>query len=148
MDENALSNLIIGAAIEVHRHLGPGLLENAYQAAVEFELALRNIPFERQKELPVVYKGHSLDLDYRLDLLVAGLVVVELKSVQNLDAVHEAQLLTYLRISRCKLGLLLNFNVKLMRDGIKRVALGLPDPNFKPDKPDALDFIPVRRLRR
>src|SRR5574338_1225107 len=121
MDENSLGNQIIGAAIEVHRQLGPGLLENAYQAAMECELELRKIPFERQKELPVVYKGHSLNIDYRLDLLVAGLVVVELKSVQYLDSIHEAQVLTYLRISGCKLGILPNFNVKLMREGIKRV---------------------------
>ena len=127
MDENELSRLIIGAAIEVHRQLGPGLLENAYQAALECELALRNIPFERQKTIPVLYKGHSLNIDYRLDLFVSNLVIVELKAVDKVDDIHLAQVITYLKLSGCKLGLLLNFNVTLMQKGIHRVVLNLPE---------------------
>ncbi len=127
MDENALSKVIIGAAIEVHRQLGQGLLENAYQAALECELALRNIPFERQKAIPILYKGNALNADYRLDFLVDNLVVVELKAVEKVEDVHLAQVLTYLRISGCKLGLLLNFNVVLMQKGIHRVVFNLPE---------------------
>lgn len=127
MDENTLSSQVIGAAIEVHRHLGPGLLENAYQAAMECELTLRGIPYETQKEIPVFYKGHPLGLNYRMDLLVDGLVAVELKAVQKFEPVFEAQLLTYMKITGCKLGLLLNFNVNLMRQGIRRVVHGLAE---------------------
>jgi GxxExxY protein len=127
MDENALSKLIIGAAIEVHRHLGPGLLENAYQAALECELASRNIAFERQKMLPVLYKGNALNIDYRLDLLVDSRVVVELKAVESVTDIHLAQVLTYLRLSGCQLGLLLNFNVTLMQKGIHRVVFNLSE---------------------
>ena len=125
MDENTLSKQIIGAAIEVHRQLGPGLLESAYEECLAYELGLRQVPFERQKPVPVVYKQVHLDCGFRLDLLVGGLVVVELKAVDALASVHEAQVLTYLKLSRCKLGLLLNFNVPVMRDGIKRLVLGL-----------------------
>ncbi len=127
MDENALSNLIIGAAIEVHRQLGPGLLENSFQAALECELELRNIPFERQKIIPFIYKNHPLNIDYRLDLLVGGLVVVELKAVEQVEDVHLAQVLTYLKITGCKLGMLLNFNVAVMKKGIHRIVHGLID---------------------
>ncbi len=107
--------------------LDPGLLENAYQAALECELALRNIPFERQKTIPVLYKGHSLNIDYRLDLFVSNLVIVELKAVDKVDDIHLAQVITYLKLSGCKLGLLLNFNVTLMQKGIHRVVLNLPE---------------------
>ncbi len=127
MDENTLSKQIIGAAIEVHRQLGPGLLENAYQAALECELGMRNIPFERQKAVPILYKGSPLNIDYRLDLLVGGLVVVELKAVVKIEEIHLAQVLTYLKLSGCKLGLLLNFNVPLMQKGIHRVVHNLPE---------------------
>jgi len=125
MDENALSREIIGAAIEVHRELGPGLLESAYEQSLAHELALRDIPFELQKTVPVTYKGVKLDCGFRLDLLVAGLVVVEIKAVKELAPIHQAQVLTYLKLSGCKLGLLLNFNVRVMRSGIKRLVLNL-----------------------
>ncbi|MCP4423834.1 MAG: GxxExxY protein [Chloroflexi bacterium] len=123
--ENLLSNAIIGAAIEVHKQLGPGLLESAYEECLAHEMTLRKIPFERQKPLPVIYKGTKLDVGYRLDFLVGGLVVVELKAIERLAPIHEAQIITYLKLTNCKLGLLLNFNVPLMKNGIKRVALNL-----------------------
>jgi GxxExxY protein len=125
MDENALSHEIVGAAIEVHRHLGPGLLESAYEQCLARELAIREIPFERQKPIPVTYKGVALDCGFRLDFLVGGLVVVEVKSVEGLTAVHDAQVLTYLKLTGSKLGILLNFNEQLMAKGIKRVVLNL-----------------------
>ena len=118
-----LSFEIIGAAIEVHRVLGPGLLESAYEEALCRELALRNMPFERQVPLAVEYKGVRLDCGYRLDVVVDNSVVVELKTVESLMPIHEAQLLTYLKVSGLKLGLLLNFNVGLMKEGIKRLVL-------------------------
>jgi GxxExxY protein len=124
MDVNELTEQIIGAAIEVHRHLGPGLLESAYQRCLARELTLRGIPFQPERQLPVEYKGVLLDCGYRLDLLVADLVVVEAKSVEKLDKIHEAQLLTYLRLGGWKVGLLINFNVVHLRDGIQRVANG------------------------
>ena len=123
--ENDLSHEIIGAAIEVHRQLGPGLLESAYEECLAHELFWRNISFERQKPMPVVYKDVKLDCGYRLDFLVAGLVVVELKAVDALAPIHEAQVLTYLKLSQCKLGLVINFNVPVLKDGIKRLVLGL-----------------------
>lgn len=125
MDENALSKLIIGAAIEVHRQLGPGLLESAYEECLAYELSLRQIPFERQKPVPVVYKGIQLDCGFRLDFLVGGMVVVELKAVDQLAPIHDAQVITYLKLTGCKLGLLLNFNELRLREGIKRLALNL-----------------------
>lgn len=125
MDENTLSNQIIGAALEVHRQLGPGLLESAYEECLAYELSLRSIPFERQKPVPVVYKGVQLDCGFRLDLLVGGLVVVELKAVDALMPIHQAQVLTYLKLTGCKLGLLINFNVLRLREGIKRMVLNL-----------------------
>jgi GxxExxY protein len=125
MRENILSKEIIGAAIEVHRHLGPGLLESAYEACLAHELAQRSISFERQKSLPVVYKDVRLDAGFRVDFVIDDLVVVELKAVDALAAVHEAQVLTYLRLTGCKLGLLLNFNVPRLKDGIKRLVLNL-----------------------
>jgi GxxExxY protein len=118
-----LTEGIIGAAIEVHRVLGPGLLESAYEECLCRELSLRGLAFQRQVVLPVAYKGVQLDCGYRLDLLVADQVVVELKSVDRLDDIHAAQLLTYLRLSRRKVGLLINFNVPLLRQGILRRVL-------------------------
>lgn len=118
-----LTREIIGAAIEVHRALGPGLLESAYEACLAFELAERGLRIERQKALPVVYKGLDLDAGYRLDLLVEDKVIVELKAVEAVNAVHEAQMLSYLRLSGCKIGLLINFNVKLLKNGIRRFVL-------------------------
>lgn len=125
MRENQLSQQIIGAAIEVHKHLGPGLLESAYEECLAYEFLQREIPFERQKPLPVVYKEIKLEAGFRADFLVGGLVIVELKATDDLAKVHEAQVLTYLRLSGCKLGLLINFNVPLLKDGIKRLVLGL-----------------------
>lgn len=120
---NIITEQIIGAAIEVHRALGPGLLESAYEECLSHELALRGIPFERQRPLPVEYKGVKLDCGYRLDLLVNGLVVIEIKAVESLQRIHEAQLLTYLKIGGWKLGLLINFNVPVLKDGIRRRIL-------------------------
>ncbi len=125
MKENELTEQIIGAAIEVHRELGPGLLESTYETCLAHELSLRQIPFERQKPIPVRYKGLELDCGFRVDLLVDGLVIVELKAVDTFAPVHQAQLLTYLKLTGCKLGLLLNFNVRLLKQGIQRVALSL-----------------------
>ena len=117
-----LSNLIIGAAIEVHRILGPGLLESAYEQCLCHELTLKDISFERQKPLPVTYKGISLNCGYRLDILVEKLVIVELKTVEHIGPIHEAQLLTYLKLSELWLGLLVNFNVPVLKDGIRRIV--------------------------
>jgi GxxExxY protein len=116
------TDLIIAAAIEVHRALGPGLLESAYQRALEHELALRDVPFRAQYLLPVVYKGVALGDAYRIDLLVAERVVVEVKSVAELEEIHRAQLLTYLRLSNLEAGLLVNFNVPLLKQGVQRVV--------------------------
>lgn len=121
---NELSNQIIGAAIAVHRELGPGLLESAYEACLCHELFARGIPFERQVPLPIVYRGHTIDCAYRLDILVGGLVIVELKSVEKLEPIHDAQLLTYLKLSNLWLGLLMNFNVEMLKNGIKRLVNG------------------------
>ncbi len=125
MDENGLSNVIIGAAIEVHKALGPGLLESAYETCLAHELTLRSVAYERQKAIPVHYKGIALDCSFRIDLLAANLVVVELKAVEEIIPLHEAQILTYLRLTGCRLGLLLNFNVPHMKEGIRRFALNL-----------------------
>jgi len=125
---NDLSSAIIGAAIEVHRTLGPGLLESAYEQCLAQELSLREIPFKRQKPLPVYYQGTQLDCGYRLDFLVAGIVVVEVKAIDALLPIHQAQLLSYLKLGGWKLGLLINFHVPLLREGIKRLVLGLEEP--------------------
>ena len=125
MTEDELSNVIIGAAIEVHRHLGPGLLETAYQQCLARELSLQDVSFETEKSVPLDYKGIKLDCIYRLDFLVEKKVVVELKSVDRLLPVHNAQMLTYLKLMECKLGLILNFNVPILKEGIKRIALEL-----------------------
>lgn len=122
-ENDALTQKIIGAAIEVHRMLGPGLLESAYEECLCHELHLANLIFVRQQPLPVVYKGAHLDCGYRLDLVVEGRVVIELKTVDKVAPVHEAQLLTYLRLSGIRTGLLLNFYVATLREGIKRMVL-------------------------
>ncbi len=127
MQINQITEVVIGSAIEVHRTLGPGLLESAYEECLCRELALRQVSFERQRELPVEYKGVRLDCGYRLDLLVAGLVVVEIKAVENLLPIHEAQLLTYLRLGGWKVGLLINFNVPVLKRGVRRLVLGLEE---------------------
>jgi GxxExxY protein len=117
-----LTETIIGAAIEVHRALGPGLLESAYEACLAFELAQRGLKFEKQKPLPLVYKQVRLDCGYKLDLLVEGAVIVELKAVDRLIPIHQAQLLSYLKLTGCKVGLLINFNTRVLKDGIQRVV--------------------------
>jgi len=122
VDENATSNAVIGAAIEVHRHLGIGLLESAYEHALAIEFEQCGLSFRRQLALGAVYKGVALDDVYRLDFLVNEVVIVEVKAVASLVAIHSSQLLTYLRLSRKRLGLLLNFNSESMRGGIKRVV--------------------------
>jgi GxxExxY protein len=125
---NVLTETVIAAAIAVHRELGPGMLESAYEACLMYELLDRGIHVERQKPLPVVYRGRTLDCGYRIDLLVEDRVVVEVKAVERLERVHGAQLVSYLRFSRCKVGLLINFNVKwLVEDGIQRKVNGFPD---------------------
>jgi GxxExxY protein len=120
MTTNEITREIIGAAIEVHKRLGPGLLESAYEECLLHELHIRNLNVERQKGLPVVYKEVKLDCGYRLDLLVEGRVIVELKSVETLAPIHEAIILTYLRLSGHKTGLLINFNVTVLKDGVRR----------------------------
>ena len=123
--ENELSGEIVAAAIEVHRALGPGLLESTYETCLAHELEIRRLQFERQKALPVSYKGVRLDAGYRIDLLIEDRVLVEAKAVDGLTPLHEAQVLSYLRLGGWKLGLLINFNVPLLRKGVKRIVLGL-----------------------
>ena len=118
-----LTTRIIGAAIEVHRHLGPGLLESAYEECLCFELSERNLVIVRQVPLPVVYKSVRLDCGYRMDVVVEGAVVLELKCVDTVMPVHKAQLLTYLRLSGLRVGLILNFHAETMRAGITRLIL-------------------------
>ncbi|MCG2777961.1 MAG: GxxExxY protein [Desulfobacterales bacterium] len=122
MDINRLSSNIIGAAIEVHKTLGPGLLESAYEQGICHEMSLRRLSFERQKSLPVIYKGIKLDCGYRLDVVIQKAIILELKSCEKIEPIHRAQLLTYLKLSGLNLGLLLNFNVTVMRDGIVRIV--------------------------
>ncbi len=124
MDDRALTGAIIGAAMEVHNLLGPGLLESTYEECLAREFELRGIHYDRQKAVPVVYKDVKLDCGYRIDLVVEGQVVVELKAVENLAKIHEAIVLTYLRLSGCRIGLLINFNVLTLKEGIRRFRLG------------------------
>jgi GxxExxY protein len=124
---NRITQAIIGAAIEVHKHLGPGLLESAYEACTAFELAERGLLVEQQKPLPLLYKKVRLDCGYRLDLMVDEKVIVEIKAVDKLLPIHEAQLLSYLKLTRCKAGLLINFNVQKLVNGIIRVVNNFPD---------------------
>ena len=122
MDLNKITENIIGCAIEVHRYLGPGLLESIYESAICIEFNEKNLSYERQKILPVKYKYHKVG-EFRIDLVVENKVVVELKSVERFDPVFEAQLLSYMRLGEYKLGLLINFNSKLLKDGVKRMIL-------------------------
>ena len=121
--QEELTEQIIGAAIEVHRELGPGLLESAYEECLCHELHLRGLRFKRQIDLPVVYKGLKLDCGYRLDIVVEEFVVIEVKSIEHILPIHRAQLLTYLRLSGKKIGLLINFNVPVLKNGIVRRVL-------------------------
>ena len=122
-----LTEPIIGGAIAVHRALGPGLLESAYEACLGFELVDRGLSVERQKALPVKYRGVTLDCGYRIDLLVEKIIIIELKAVEKVDPIHKAQLLSYLKLSGCKLGLLINFNVRMLKNGIHRIVLDLKE---------------------
>lgn len=117
---NQLSSEIINCCIDVHRELGPGLLESVYEECLEFVLQERNIKTERQKEIPIHFKGRKLDKTFKLDLLIEDLIVLELKTVESIHPVHEAQLVSYLKLSNKKLGLLINFNSHLLKDGIRR----------------------------
>jgi GxxExxY protein len=120
---NPLTEKIIAAAMEVHRALGPGLLESAYEACLMYELAQQGLKVEQQKPMPLAYKGVQLDCGYRLDLLVEDTVIIEMKAVEELHPIHEAQLISYLKISGCRVGLLINFNVRLLKDGIRRLVV-------------------------
>ena len=125
MELNEISGQVVDAAMKVHTALGPGLLENAYEACLEHELGKRGLRVKRQVALPVVYDGVQIDLGYRLDLLVEDAVIVELKAADRIAPIHEAQLLSYLKLSGKKLGLLINFNVLHLKDGIRRMVNGL-----------------------
>jgi GxxExxY protein len=125
MTENEISSLVIGAAIDVHRELGPGLLESVYEICLIHELNQLGLKFESQVSVPVNYKGIKLDAGFRLDMLVDNRVIIELKSVSALAPVHSAQLMTYLKLTNMKLGLLINFNEALVKDGIKRIVNNL-----------------------
>jgi len=125
MTENQLSNIVIGCAIKVHSALGPGLLESAYQGCLFYELRRAGLAVEKQKPLPLVYESVKLECGYRVDLLVEGKLIIEIKSVEALTDVHFAQVLTYLKLSDCKLALLINFNVVQLKQGIKRVVNNL-----------------------
>ena len=122
-----ITRRIIGAAIEVHRHLGPGLLESAYQTCLAFELRQLGYKVEEQKPLPVIYKDVKLDCSYRLDLVVEDAVIAEIKAVERLMPIHDAQLLSYLRLSKRRVGLLINFHVQMLKDGLKRIVNEFPD---------------------
>ena len=121
--QGGLTEKIIACAIEVHRHLGPGLMESAYEECLCYELAQHGLPFERQKELPVQYKDVTLKCGYRIDVVVDEKVIIELKCVESILPVHEAQILTYLKLTKMEVGLIINFHVPVLRDGIKRFVL-------------------------
>ena len=131
-EANALTERIIGAAIEVHRNLGPGLLESVYEECLCYELVSTGLEFKRQVHLPVSYKGIKLDCGYKLDLLVENSVIVEIKSNEGLAPVHCAQLLTYLRIAEKPIGLLINFNVPVLKNGLKRIVNSYDGPALTP----------------
>ena len=123
MQFDELSRQVIGCALEVHRELGPGLLESAYEQCLAHELTLKGILFERHKAMPVEYKGVQIDCGYRLDLLVDGKIILEIKAVAAIEPIHEAQILTYMKLAKVRTGLLINFNVPLLRHGIQRFVL-------------------------
>lgn len=125
MNENELSNIVIGLAIKVHKALGPGLLESAYRESLFYEINKAGLYVEKEKPMPLIYEEVKLDIGYRIDLMVEHKLVLELKSVEGLNEVHLAQLLTYLKLSGCKLGLLMNFNVAILKNGIRRVVNNL-----------------------
>mgnify|MGYP001616103292 FL=1 len=124
---NKITETIIGVAIGIHKALGPGLLESAYEACMVYDLIQSGLKVEQQKPLPVVYREVKLECGYRLDLMIENEVIVEIKSVEKLLPIHKAQLMSYLKLSDCKIGLLINFNVELLKDGIQRVVNNFPD---------------------
>ena len=125
MTENELSRIVFDAALKVHQNLGPGLLESTYEECLFYELNTTGLKVEKQKALPLIYEEIKLDIGYRLDIILEDKLIIEIKSVESLNEVHFAQLLTYLKLTNCKLGMLINFNVKLVKDGIKRIANNL-----------------------
>jgi GxxExxY protein len=125
MDENEISKIVFECALKVHKILGPGLLESAYEECLFYELKKVGLKIEKQKALPLIYEEVKLDVGYRIDIIIENKFIVEVKSVESLNDVHLAQLLTYLRLSNCKLGLLINFNVSLLKNGVKRVINGI-----------------------
>ena len=127
MTENELSNIIIGEAIHVHKILGPGLLESAYEECLCYRLAKRGLRIERQKPIPLVFEEVKLECGFRCDILVEGKMIIEVKAVDAINDVHLAQVLTYLKLTNCKLGLLINFNVVKVKDGVRRIVNGLPE---------------------
>lgn len=146
MKANEATAQIIASAIDVHRALGPGLLESAYEACLVYELTQRGLYFQRQSALPVVYKDVLIDCGYRLDLLVERQIVVELKAIDRIAPIHEAQMLSYLKLSGCHVGLLINFNVRLLKEGIRRLVLGLTDEATSAlSAPSAVDLSPSAR---
>ncbi|MEN9488485.1 MAG: hypothetical protein RL494_750 [Bacteroidota bacterium] len=124
MTENDISRIVFESALKVHQALGPGLLESAYEECLFYELKKHNLKIEKQKALPLIYDEIKLDAGYRIDIIIEDKFIVEIKSVEALTDVHLAQLLTYLRLSNCKLGLLINFNVSLLKNGVRRVING------------------------
>ncbi len=124
MTENEISKIVFECALKVHKNLGPGLLESAYEECLFYELKKSNLIVEKQKALPLIYEEVKLDVGYRIDIIVENKFIIEVKSVESLNEVHLAQVLTYLRLSNCKLGLLINFNVKLLKDGVRRIING------------------------
>jgi GxxExxY protein len=127
MEVDSITEIIIGAAIDVHKALGPGLLESAYEECLFYELNLRNLTVKRQVDLPVIYKEVQLNIGYRLDLLVEDKVVIELKTVDKFMPIHDAQLLTYMKLVDCTAGLLINFNVPILKQGLRRKVLNYVD---------------------
>ena len=124
MTENEISKIVFECALKVHKNLGPGLLESVYEECLFYELKKSNLIVEKQKALPLIYEEVKLDVGYRIDIIVENKFIIEVKSVESLNEVHLAQVLTYLRLSNCKLGLLINFNVKLLKDGVRRIING------------------------
>jgi GxxExxY protein len=124
MTENEIARMVFESALKVHRNLGPGLLESAYEECLFYELKKLNLSVEKQKALPLIYEEVKLDVGYRIDIIVENKFIIEIKSVVELNEVHLAQLLTYLKLSDCKLGLLINFNLKLLKEGVRRVING------------------------
>ena len=124
MSENEIANIVFESALKVHKRLGPGLLESAYEECLFYELKKTNLKVEKQKALPLIYDEVRLDIGYRLDLVIEDKFIVEIKAVESLNDIHLAQILTYLKLSECKLGMLINFNVTLLKNGVKRVING------------------------